>query len=107
MTFKEFVISGAYTNTGWEGYDLSYWGAGRTPTLPVPTLTPPVKVVEGVITHIMYTNNPITICVGNTTWNLTKDQWDTIVRHKKKPCVNDRVRLEMYLDGTIRSVNFY
>ncbi len=108
MSFKEFVYPGALLNTGVAGIDNQFFGLGRSLELPTPTLDLPTRAIEGVVTRINYTENPISVNLSDgTTWNLTKKQWDYLYSTNKLPRVNSKVQIEMFLDGTIKSVNVY
>lgn len=109
MTFREFVNPGAFQNTVTKGYfgTPNNAGYGGTPeTLPTPTLDMPTKTVQGVVRRIVYNENPISIQLNNgTIWHLTKKQWDYLKATNKEPKINSYIQIEMFLDGTIKSVN--
>lgn len=105
-SFKEFVNSGAFQNTATTGYDNQFFGIGRALNLPTPTLDMPTKTLQGNVRRINYTENPISIQLDSgAIWNLTKKQWDYLRTVNKEPKVNSAIQIEMYLDGTIKSVN--
>jgi hypothetical protein len=105
QSFKEFYNAGAVTNTSWNDYNNQMWDTGKN--LPTPTLDLPTQTTEGTIRSIFYTQNPITVTLDNGfTWKLTKEQWDYLKAHGKEPMQNKRVMIELFLDGTIKSVNF-
>lgn len=106
-SFKEFYNAGAFSNTAWDGFDSQTFGIGKSLNLPTPTLEIPTKVIKGRIRSIFYTKNPITIALENgTTWKLTKEQWDYLRSVGKEPKENKEVQIELYLDGTIKAINF-
>ncbi len=106
MSFKEFVNAGAYQNTATTGYDNQFFGIGHSLNLPTPTLDIPTRTLEGTVRRINYTENPISIHFDSgTVWNLTKKQWDYLLSTNKEPRIDSKMQIEMYLDGTIKSVN--
>lgn len=108
MSFFEFVNSGVFNNTAMDGIDNQFFGLGRSPVLPTPTLDLPTKSIEGIVKQIRYTENPISINLTNgTTWKLTKKQWDYLAAVNKLPRINSRVQIETFIDGTIKSANVY
>ena len=106
MSFKEFLNPGAFLNTTQMGLDPQTFGVGHALSLPTPTLEIPTKTIGGRITRINYTQNPISIHLNDgTIWNLTKKQWDYLLATNKEPRINGQIQIEVYLDGTIKSVN--
>jgi len=109
QSFKEFVNAGAFQNTVTKGYfgtpnNASYGGTPET--LPTPTLDMPTKTVQGSVRRIVYNENPISVQLDDgTIWHLTKKQWDYLKATNKEPRINSNIQIEMYLDGTIKSVN--
>ena len=105
-SFKEFFNAGAI-NSGFAGLDNQFFGIGKSLNLPTPTLDIPTRTIQGRIQSIFYTQNPITITLENgTTWKLTKEQWDYLRAIGKEPHMGKQVMLELFLDGTIKAVNF-
>jgi hypothetical protein len=105
-SFKEFVNAGAFSNTGFNQIDNQMFGIGHALNLPTPTLDMPTKTLQGNVRRINYTENPISIQLDSgAVWNLTKKQWDYLRTVNKEPRVNSAIQIEMYLDGTIKSVN--
>jgi hypothetical protein len=87
--------------------DTQHFGIGNSPVLPTTLLEPPTRTIEGKIKDIRYTENPITIMLDNSTsWKVDKKQWDYLVSVGKEPKIGKRVQLEMFLDGTIKSINY-
>jgi hypothetical protein len=106
MSFKEFVNPGAFQNTAQMGMDNQFFGVGHSLNLPTPTLEIPTKTVGGRISRINYTQNPISIYLTDgTVWNLSKKQWNYLLATNKEPKINGKVQIEVFLDGTIKSVN--
>lgn len=107
-SFKEFVNAGAFGNTAEKGYDTQFFGTGKSLNLPTPTLDIPTKIISGRIRSIFYTQNPITIVIENgATWKLGKDQWDYIKSIGKEPREGKHIVLELFLDGTVKSINLF
>ena len=107
-SFKEFINPGYFSDTGKDGIDNQFFGVGKSLNMPTPTLDLPTKTLEGKVRRINYTENPISIILQDgTTWNLTKKQWDYLVSINKTPKVNSSIQIEMYLDGTIKSINVF
>jgi hypothetical protein len=107
QSFKEFVNNGAFLNTAWTGFDNQTFGTGHALNLPTPTLDIPTKRIESRIRSIFYTQNPINIALEDgTSWKVTKEQWDYLVATGKEPREGKLAQIELFLDGTIRSVNF-
>jgi hypothetical protein len=105
-SFKEFYNAGAFQNTATTGYDNQMFGIGHALNLPTPTLDMPTKTLQGNVRRINYTENPISIQLDSgAIWNLTKKQWDYLRTVNKEPKVHSNIQIEMYLDGTIKSVN--
>jgi hypothetical protein len=85
-------------------FDNQFYGFTAT-HLPTPPLDIPVKKIDGKIRSIFYTQNPITIALENgAVWKVNKDQWDYLVAIGREPKEGKTVHLEIYLDGTIKSV---
>lgn len=106
MSFKEFVNAGAFNNTAMMGYDNQFFGIGKSLNLPTPTMQVPTKTLKGNVRRINYTENPISIQLDTgAIWNMTKKQWDYLLAVNKEPKINSQVQIEMFLDGTIKSVN--
>lgn len=105
QSFKEFINAGAFLNTAWAGIDNQTFGLGHSLNLPTPTLDIPTKRIEGRIRSIFYNQNPITIVLENgTTWKMSKEQWDYLLGIGEEPVEGKNAQIEMFLDGTIRSV---
>jgi hypothetical protein len=105
ITFREFVSSGAFSDTGKDGFDNAFFGIGHSLDMPMPTLNLPTRNIEGRVKRINYTSNPISVVLDNgTIWNLTKQQWDYLKTTGKEPKINSSVNIEMYIDGTIKSL---
>lgn len=106
LSFKEFYNAGPFLNTTQTGHDNAFFGV-KQPEIPMPSLDLPLKQVNGRVRRINYTENPISIIFDNgTTWNMTKKQWDYLKSTNKEPRINSEVQIEMFVDGTIKSVNF-
>ncbi len=107
MTFKEFVNAGAFSNTAFRGLDSNQFvGSGHALNLPTPTLDMPTRTIHSTVRRIVYNENPISIqLMDGTIWNLTKKQWDYLKSTNKEPKINSNIQIEMFLDGTIKSVN--
>lgn len=110
ITFREFVNTGAFLNTGWTGIDPnSFINLGQHSNdfaLPTPTLDVPTKTIQGKIKRIFYTENPISVILDNgSVWKLTKKQWDHLKFYGREPKENARVQIEMTVDGTIKAIN--
>jgi hypothetical protein len=107
MSFREFVNPGAFQDTSKVGIDNHFFGIGKS-DLPTPTLDLPTKTIASKVRRINYTENPISINLQDgTTWNVTKKQWDYLVAIGKTPKVNSSIQIEMYLDGTIKSLDVF
>lgn len=105
MTFREFA--GAFQDTAKTGYDTQTFGIGKSLNLPTPTLDIPTKSVSGRIQSIFYTQNPITIVLEDgTTWKLTFEQWKYLKKLGKEPQEGKRIMMELFLDGTVKSIDF-
>jgi len=108
MTFREFVNPGAFGNTATAGIDNQFFGVGKSLNLPTPTLELPTRTMEGRVSRIRYTENPIAIVLDSgAVWHLTKQQWDYLRSTNKEPKTGSRVQIEMFVDGTIRAVNVF
>lgn len=87
--------------------DNQFYGFNAA-NLPTPPSDIPVKKIGGKIRSIFYTKNPITIALeSGAVWKLTKDQWDYLVAIGREPREGKTVQLEVYLDGTIKSVGLF
>lgn len=107
MSFKEFYNAGAFLNTAQTGFDNQFFGIGHSLELPTPTLDLPTKQLGGRVLRINYTENPISVVFDNgAIWNMTKKQWDYLKSTNKEPRINSNMQIEMWLDGTIKSVDF-
>lgn len=107
QSFKEYVNNGAFLNTAWVGLDNQFFGTGRSLNLPTPTLDIPTKTITGKIRSIFYTQNPITIALENgTVWKVNKEQWDYLQSIGREPREGKMVQMDLFLDGTIKAVNF-
>lgn len=105
-TFREFVNAGSFQDTGKTGLDNNFFGVGHALNMPMPTLDMPTKIIEGRIKKILYTQNPISVCLEDgTVWKATKKQWDYLRSIGREPKENLRMQLEIHLDGTIKAVN--
>lgn len=101
-SFREY-----FSNTGFDGFDNQTFGIGHSLNLPTPTLDIPAKRLEGRIRSIFYTQNPITIVLeGGAVWKVNKQQWDYLVAQGREPREGKVAQIEMFLDGTIKSVEF-
>ena len=108
QSFKEFVNNGAFLNTAWTGFDNQFFGIGKSLNLPTPTLDIPTKRIESRIRSIWYTKNPINIVLENgTIYKLTKEQWDYLVSIGKELREGQNIAIEMFLDGTVRTIDIY
>lgn len=104
LSFREFVNPGAYLNTAVAG--MAGQEFGKSLSLPVPTLDIPTRIIETRVRSITYTTNPICICLENGgTWRATKKQWEYLKSIGREPKENSRVQVELFLDGTIKSVD--
>jgi hypothetical protein len=105
QSFREFVNAGAFQNTGTTGYDNQVFGIGHSLNLPTPTMDMPTKTLQGNVRRIKYNENPISVQLDDgSVWHLTKKQWDYLRVTNKEPQINSNIQIEMYLDGTIKSV---
>lgn len=101
MNFKEFVNTEAFLNMGDDNQFFN-----RSLTMPVPTFEIPTRTIQGTISSIYYTKNPITIVFDNGhLWKVTKEQWDNLVRSGKEPRKGKVMQVEMFLDGAVKFVN--
>ncbi len=106
MTFREFIDAGSFGNTATTGFDNQFFGTGHSLNLPTPTMDMPTKTLQGKVRRIKYTENPISVQLDSgAIWHLTKKQWDYLRVTNKEPKINSNIQIEMYLDGTIKSVN--
>jgi hypothetical protein len=107
QTFREFMNTGSFGNTATRNIDQQTFGSGHSNAVsPSPTLDLPTRVVEGRIRKLIYTSNPITaVLEDGTMWKITKKQWEYLKSIDREPKENRRVQLELFLDGTIKSVN--
>lgn len=106
QSFREFYNAGAYLNTGFAGLDNQFFGIGKSLNLSTPTLEIPTKTLSGKIRSIFYTKNPITIVFENGgVWKLNMEQWRYLQSVGKEPREGKQVMLELFLDGTIKSVS--
>lgn len=104
-SFHEFVNSGAFLNTFWKEIENPLDVEKRL-NFPKVTFDIPTKIITGKVQNIFYTKNPICISLDNgTSWKVTKEQWDYLSHIGREPKKGKRVQLEMYLDGTIKSVD--
>lgn len=99
--FKQFaMMPAAFQDSG--KMDI---GPQRHYDLPTPTTEIPTKSIDGTIEKIQYTTNPIAVYVAGHKWTLTKKQWDYLKSQGKELKENQRIRIELYLNGAIKSVD--
>lgn len=102
----ERLLPGATSNTGMTGHLNSVFGVGRSLQLPTPTIDIPTHLIDCKINKIFYTRTPICVVLSNgMVWRLNKQQWDFLREHGREPREGAHVNLELYLDGSIKSVS--
>lgn len=107
-SFRLFLETpGAFNNTGMTNLDSGMMGVGHSLDLPTPTLDPPTRTIRGKVNKISYTTNPISIALDDgTNWEVSKSQWDYLKKIGREPKEGSMVQLELYMDGTIKAVDF-
>ena len=94
--------NGSFLNTGYLYSNPQYY---TRHDLPTPSIDIPTKLITGRIRRINYTENPISIIFDNGThWSLVKKQWEYLTQIGCEPKEGLQFRLELFLDGTIKSV---
>lgn len=102
--FFEFLET--FSNDAWDGLGSGTFGTGHSPTLPVPTYSPPPETFTTRIRRVGYNQTPIVVeFEDGRVWKITPKQWAYLKAHGRLPQVGAMVDMETASNGMVTGIS--